>query len=75
VKQADSGRSQIVAAFGRPVALDESVAVSAARLRATHRSLRLADAIVLATAEVRRWRCRCSWPTAANTAHHRYRTC
>lgn len=48
----DQRRGQIVAAFGRPVALDESVAVSAARLRATHRSLRLPDAIVLATAEV-----------------------
>lgn len=45
-------RIQIVAAFGRPVVLDESVAVSAARLRASHRSLRLPDAIVLATAEV-----------------------
>jgi predicted nucleic acid-binding protein len=48
----DQRRNQIVAAFGPPVALDESVAVSAARLRATHRSLRLPDAIVLATAEV-----------------------
>jgi predicted nucleic acid-binding protein len=48
----DQRRSQIVAAFGPPVALDESVAVSAARLRASHRSLRLPDAIVLATAEV-----------------------
>lgn len=48
----DQHRNQIVAAFGPPVALDESVAVSADRLRATHRSLRLPDAIVLATAEV-----------------------
>jgi hypothetical protein len=31
------------------VAVDERVAVSAARLRARHRSLRLPDAIVLAT--------------------------
>jgi hypothetical protein len=39
-----------LAAFAPPVALDEPVAVSAARLRASHRSLRLPDAIVLATA-------------------------
>jgi predicted nucleic acid-binding protein len=45
-------REQIVAAFGPPVALDESIAVNAARLRATHRSLRLPDAVVLATAQV-----------------------
>lgn len=45
-------RDQIVAAFGHPVSLDESIAVNAARLRATHRSLRLPDAIVLATAQV-----------------------
>jgi predicted nucleic acid-binding protein len=48
----DQRRSQIVAAFGPPVALDEPVAVSAARRRARHRSLRLPDAVVLATAEV-----------------------
>lgn len=45
-------RDQIVAAFGSPVALDGAVAVNAARLRATHRSLRLPDAVVLATAQV-----------------------
>jgi predicted nucleic acid-binding protein len=45
-------RGRIVAAFGPPVVLDESVAVHAARLRATHRSLRLPDAVVLATAQV-----------------------
>jgi predicted nucleic acid-binding protein len=48
----DQRSSQIVAAFGLPVVLDESVAVSAARLRTSHRGLRLPDAIVLATAEV-----------------------
>jgi hypothetical protein len=48
----DQRRSQIVAAFGPSVALDEPVAVSAARRRARHRSLRLPDAVVLATAEV-----------------------
>jgi predicted nucleic acid-binding protein len=48
----DQSRSQIVAAFGTPVPLDESVAVNAARLRARHRSLRLPDAVVLATAQV-----------------------
>jgi predicted nucleic acid-binding protein len=51
-EELEQRRSQIVAAFGPPVALDERVAVSAARLRARHRSLRLPDAIVLATAEV-----------------------
>jgi predicted nucleic acid-binding protein len=48
----DQRRNQIVAAFGPPVALDEPVAVAAARLRAKHRSLRLPDAVVLATAQV-----------------------
>lgn len=45
-------RDQIVAAFGPPVALDQSVAVIAAQLRAIHRGLRLPDAVVLATAQV-----------------------
>lgn len=45
-------RNQIVAAFGPPVALDGAVAVSAARLRAKHRSLRFPDAVVIATAQV-----------------------
>lgn len=49
----DQRRQHIVAAFGPPAPLDESVAVSAARLRARHRSLRLPDALVLATADVR----------------------
>ncbi|HEX6196274.1 MAG TPA: PIN domain-containing protein [Jiangellaceae bacterium] len=43
-------RAQAIAAFGKPVPLDEDVAVTAAKLRASHRSLRLPDAIVLATA-------------------------
>jgi hypothetical protein len=51
-EELDRRRSQIVAAFGPPVALDEPVAVSAARLRARDRSLRLPHAVVLATAEV-----------------------
>lgn len=45
-------RGQIVAAFGAPAVLDESVAVAAARLHARHRSLRLPDAVVLATTHV-----------------------
>jgi predicted nucleic acid-binding protein len=45
-------RRRVTAAFGPPVPLDEAVAVVAARLRARHRSLRLPDALVLATAEV-----------------------
>jgi predicted nucleic acid-binding protein len=48
----DQRRSQIVAAFGPPVPLDEPVADNAARLRARHPSLRLPDAVVLATAQV-----------------------
>ncbi|MPZ27024.1 MAG: PIN domain-containing protein [Micromonosporaceae bacterium] len=45
-------RQQVTAAFGSPVPLDEPVAVTAARLRARHRFLRLPDALVLATADV-----------------------
>lgn len=45
-------RQQVIAAFGPPVPLDEAVAVTAARIRARHRTLRLPDALVLATAEV-----------------------
>lgn len=48
----DLRRHLVVAAFGPPVPIDESVAVSAARIRAAHRSLRLPDALVLATADV-----------------------
>lgn len=40
------------AAFGPPYPVDESVAVAAAHWRARHRSLRLPDALVLATADV-----------------------
>jgi PIN domain nuclease of toxin-antitoxin system len=47
----DQRRQQIVAAFGPPAALDEAVAVAAARLRARHPSLHLPDAVVLATAD------------------------
>lgn len=43
---------QITAAFGSPVPVDAAVAVAAASLRARHRSLRMPDALVLATAEV-----------------------
>lgn len=46
----ETRRAQAIAAFGEPVPLDEDVAVAAAQLRASHRSLRLPDAIVLATA-------------------------
>jgi predicted nucleic acid-binding protein len=42
--------NQAVAAFGAPAHVDEGVAVTAARVRATHHSLRLPDALVLATA-------------------------
>lgn len=45
-------RHQITATFGSPVPVDEAVAVAAASLRARHRSLRMPDALVLATAEV-----------------------
>jgi len=44
-------RHLVVAAFGPPVPLDESIAVRAARIRAAHRTLRLPDALVLATAD------------------------
>jgi predicted nucleic acid-binding protein len=47
-----SRRSAMIAAFGPPYPLDEEVAVAAARRRARHRSLRLPDALVLATADV-----------------------
>lgn len=43
-------RQQTIAAFGKPVPVDEEVAVTAAALRAHHPSLRLPDALVLATA-------------------------
>jgi predicted nucleic acid-binding protein len=44
-------RHLVTAAFGPPVPLDESIAVNAARIRAAHRSLRLPDALVLATVD------------------------
>jgi predicted nucleic acid-binding protein len=48
--EVDTRRKQAVAAFGTPAPVDEAVAVAAAMLRATHRVLRLPDALVLATA-------------------------
>ncbi|HEX5492959.1 MAG TPA: PIN domain-containing protein [Mycobacteriales bacterium] len=45
-------RDLIVDAFGAPYPVDEEVAVAAARRRAGHRSLRLPDALVIATADV-----------------------
>lgn len=47
-------RQQVTAAFGPPVPIDETVAVTAARIGARHRTLRLPDALVLATADVAR---------------------
>lgn len=44
-------RSAIAAAFGSACPVDEEVAVAAARWRARHLSLRLPDALVLATAD------------------------
>jgi predicted nucleic acid-binding protein len=41
-----------VAAFGSPYPVNEEVAVAAGRRRARHRSLRLPDALVLATADI-----------------------
>ena len=40
------------AAFGPPYPIDEAVAVAVAQRRARHRSLRLPDALVIATADV-----------------------
>jgi predicted nucleic acid-binding protein len=48
----DKARRQAVAAFGAPWPSDERVAVAAALRRARHRTLRLPDALVLATADV-----------------------
>jgi predicted nucleic acid-binding protein len=47
-----SRRALAIAAFGPPRPLDEEVAVAAARRRARHRSPRLPDALVIATAGV-----------------------
>lgn len=51
-EELDTRRRQLLAAFGPPLPADEAVAVAAAALRARHRTLRLPDAFVLATAEV-----------------------
>lgn len=48
----ETRRRQTIAAFGEPAPVDEAVAVAAAQLRAQHGSLRLPDALVLATATV-----------------------
>lgn len=50
--QLERHRSLAVAAFGSPRPVDEAVAVAAALRRAKHQSLRLPDALVLATADV-----------------------
>jgi predicted nucleic acid-binding protein len=50
--QLERHRSLTVTAFGSPWPVDEAVAVAAAVRRARHRSLRLPDAMVLATADV-----------------------
>jgi predicted nucleic acid-binding protein len=47
-------RASAIAAFGPPYPINEDVAVAAARRRARHRSLRLPDALVMATADVSR---------------------
>jgi predicted nucleic acid-binding protein len=48
----DTRRALAAAAFGPPYPIDEEVAVAAARRRARHRTLRLPDALVLATVDV-----------------------
>lgn len=48
----DTRRDLTIAAFGQPHPVDEAVAVAAAKWRARHRSLRLPDALVVATADV-----------------------
>jgi predicted nucleic acid-binding protein len=50
--QLERRRSLAVAAFGSPWPVDEAVAVAAAVRRTRHRTLRLPDALVLATADV-----------------------
>jgi predicted nucleic acid-binding protein len=47
----DHRRAQLRRAFGAPEPLTENIAVAAARLRAQRASLRLPDAIVIATAQ------------------------
>lgn len=51
-EQLERHRSLAVAAFGPPWPVDEAVAVAAAMRRAKHKSLRLPDALILATADV-----------------------
>ncbi|HEV2086843.1 MAG TPA: PIN domain-containing protein [Cryptosporangiaceae bacterium] len=48
-ERVDRLRASLIEAFGAVRVLDEEIAVAAARLRATHRALRLPDAVVLAT--------------------------
>jgi predicted nucleic acid-binding protein len=50
--QLERRRNLAVAAFGLPWPVDEAVAVAAAVRRTRHRTLRLPDALVLATADV-----------------------
>ncbi len=52
--QLERRRGLITAAFGTPWPVDENVAVAAAVRRAQYPSLRLPDALVLATADVAR---------------------
>lgn len=49
---ADDRRQRIVGLFGPVRPVDEEVALTAAELRARHRSLRLPDALVIATGMV-----------------------
>jgi predicted nucleic acid-binding protein len=51
-EELNTRRALAIAAFGSPHPINEKVAVAAARRRARHRSLRLPDALVLATADV-----------------------
>jgi len=50
----DSSGRAITEFFGSPRSLDQEVAIASARLRAGHRSLRLPDALVVATGMVDR---------------------
>jgi len=47
--QLASVKDHIAASFGRTRVIDDDVAMAAAQLRAQHRSLRLPDALVIAT--------------------------
>ena len=48
----DLRHHQVVNAFGPPRCLDDPIAVAAAARRARHQTLRLPDALVIATADV-----------------------